>query len=253
MKKVFTILVMLLVCFGNAQESFEDAAFAKANEAYTSENYDLAIAGYEQILKTGKHSAEVYFNLGNAYYKINAVGPAIYNYEKALQLDPENTDVENNLKFANQMKIDAIEDTQVEGLVSSNLDAFVASLSVDEWAYFSIVLVLFTILMAIFYFYALTAGKKRLFFILTFLGLIIAILSIVAAFYAKNSLNNEQYAIVYTEEIATREEPKEKAVASFILHEGTKVEVLEEFNDWALVLIANGSKAWMPLEKIKKL
>ncbi|MEN8815355.1 MAG: tetratricopeptide repeat protein [Nonlabens sp.] len=252
MKKVIIILAILFVCFGNAQESFEDAAFAKANQAYTSENYDLAIAGYEQILKTGKHSAEVYFNLGNAYYKINAIGPAIYNFEKALQLDPENTDVLNNLKFANQMKIDAIEDTEVANLESNLLD-IIQNLSVDEWAYFSILIVLFTILMGILYFYAQTAGKKRLFFILSILGILMAITSITAAFYAKNSMNDQQYAIIFTEEFTTKEEPKETATSSFTLHEGTKVEVMEEFNNWALIQLSNGNKAWIPLDKIKKL
>ena len=247
MKKVLIILVALFVSIGNSQESFELAAFGKANQAYTTENYDLAIAGYEQILKTGKHSAEVYFNLGNAYYKINAVGPAIYNYEKALQFDPETIDVNNNLKYATQMKIDAIQDAKSQGL-GSNLDSFVALLSVDEWAYFSLVIVLFTILMCILYFYAHTVGKKRLFFILTFLGILLSVSTIVAASYAKNNVNDVQYAIVYTAEFITREEPKEKAVSSFTLHEGTKVEVLEEFNEWALVSLTNGNKAWMPLD-----
>ena len=252
MKKMLSILFLLFVFIGNSQESFEAAAFTKANEAYTAENFDLAIAGYEQILKTGKHSAEVYFNLANAYYKINAVGPAVYNFEKALQLDPENADIKNNLNFANQMKIDAVEDVQVDG-IGSSLEKYVTSLSVDEWAYFSILMVLFTILMAVFYFYALTAGKKRLFFILTFIGVLFSALAIYAAFYSKDNLNKEQYAIVYTAEFTTREEPKETAKASFILHEGTKVEVQEEFNDWALVSLTNGNKAWMPLNKIKKL
>ena len=247
MKKGLIILVALFVSIGNSQESFELAAFGKANQAYTTENYDLAIAGYEQILKTGKHSAEVYFNLGNAYYKINAVGPAIYNYEKALQFDPETIDVNNNLKYATQMKIDAIQDAKSQGL-GSNLDSFVALLSVDEWAYFSLVIVLFTILMCILYFYAHTVGKKRLFFILTFLGILLSVSTIVAASYAKNNVNDVQYAIVYTAEFITREEPKEKAVSSFTLHEGTKVEVLEEFNEWALVSLTNGNKAWMPLD-----
>jgi tetratricopeptide (TPR) repeat protein len=252
MKKALHIVCLLFVFISNAQDSFELAAFAKANQAYTAENYDLAIAGYEQILKTGQHSAEVYFNLGNAYYKINAVGPAIYNYEKSLQLDSESIDVINNLKFANQMKIDAIEATNTQSL-ESDLSSFVTSLSVDEWAYFSMVILLFTILVAILYFYAQTAGKKRLFFILTFLGILFSAISIAAAFYVKDSLNDQQYAIVYTAEFTTREEPKENSAPSFTLHEGTKVEVLEEFNEWSLVLLSNGSKAWMPLDKIKKL
>ncbi|WP_213524204.1 tetratricopeptide repeat protein [Nonlabens sp.] len=252
MKKALRILCLLFVFIANAQDSFELAAFAKANQAYTEENYDLAIAGYEQILKTSKHSAEVYFNLGNAYYKINAIGPAIYNYEKALQLDSENRDVINNLKFANQMKIDVIEATTTTGL-ESDVSRVITALSVDEWAYFSILILLFTVLVFLLYYYAQTTSKKRLFFILTFFGLLFLAISIAAAFYVKSSLNDQQYAIVYTAEFTTREEPREEAAPSFNLHEGTKVEVLEEFNQWALVLLSNGSKAWIPLDKIKKL
>jgi tetratricopeptide (TPR) repeat protein len=252
MKKALHIVSLLCLFMGYSQDSFEMAAFAKANKAYTSENYDLAVAGYEQLLKTGKHSTELYFNLANAYYKLNALGPAIYNYEKALQLDPNNIDVRNNLKYANQMKIDAIEDVPSQSL-KKNVVNIIKSLSIDEWAYFSIVIVLFTILIAILYIYAQTAGKKRLFFILTFLGILLAIASIAAAFYAKSSANDQQYAIVYTAQFTTREEPKEKAIASFTLHEGTKVEVLEEIEQWALVSLSNGNKAWILKDKIRKL
>lgn len=254
MRITIVLLVLFLGAFSNAQESESNElnTFKNANKAYADENYEVAIAGYNQILKSGQHSAEVYFNLGNVYYKKNEVGPAIYNYEKALQLDPENEDVLNNLRFANQMKIDSI-DALPENSFGSSVDNFASSLTVDEWAYTSIVLVLITILLMILYIYAGTSGKKRLFFILTFFGIVFSVLSIVMAFYAKDHLDSEQFAIVYVEEFKTRSEPKQSSEASFLVHEGTKVEILDEFEDWYQITLANGSKAWIPKDAVREL
>lgn len=235
-----------------AQESKDRAlvAFEQANKAYAASNYDVAIMAYKEVLKSGKHSPEVYFNLGNAYYKKNQVGPAIYNYEKALLLDADNPDIQTNLRYANQMKIDAIE-ALPENKVQVRVNDLVKSLSVDEWAYVSIVWVLFTVLCAILFSYAGTSGKKRLFFILTFLGVLFSIASVSAAYYAKNEMNNEQFAIVFTEEYKTRSEPKNSAEVSFVIHEGTKVQILQEFEDWYEIKLSNGSKAWLSKDVVK--
>ena len=256
MKMRLLILGLGLFLSGNiyAQEvvSNEMNTFKNANKAYADENYDVAIAGYNQILKSSKHSAEVYFNLGNAHYKKNQVGPAIYNYEKALQLDPKNEDVLNNLRFANQMKIDSIESLP-ENSFGNSIDNIAASMSIDEWAYTSIVLVLINILLIILYIYAGTSGKKRLFFILSFVGIVFSIMVIIMSFYAKDYLNNERYAIVYVDEFKSRSEPKQNSDVSFTVHEGTKVEILQEFDDWYEVVLANGSKAWMPKDTLQEL
>ncbi len=226
--------------------------FANANKAYTSENYDLAIAAYKQILEGDKHSAELYFNLGNAYYKKNEVGESIYYLEKALQLDPDDEDIQNNLRFANQMKIDAIEPLP-ENAIGSTVENIVTALSIDEWAYLSIVVVLITILLAIFYIYAATSGKKRLFFVLMILGILLSILTIMAAFYARDHVDDQQFAIVMVEEITGREAPKQSATSAFTIHEGTKIELLETFENWSRVSLENGSKAWLPEDVYRKL
>ncbi|WP_240642045.1 tetratricopeptide repeat protein [Nonlabens xiamenensis] len=251
MKKLLQIVMIgmfALPVFGQDPGS----AFAKANKAYAGENYELAIAAYEQVLSMGQHSPEVYFNLGNAYYKTNQVGPSIYYFEKALALAPNDQDIQNNLRYANQMKMDAIQ-TAPEDVLQSGWDDLVYSLSVDEWAYFSIVLVLVTILMFILYLYAGTVAKKRLFFVLTILGVLTTVFLISMAFYAKSNIDDQEFAIVFQEEVVSREEPKPQATASFVLHEGTKVELLEEFEQWVRISLANGNKAWIPQEAIKKL
>jgi tetratricopeptide (TPR) repeat protein len=253
-KKTLLLLMLFTTLLVTAQEVKDPGvvAFDQANKAYISSNYDVAIMAYNEVLKTGNHSADVYFNLGNAHYKKNQVGPAIYNFEKALMLDPDNADVATNLRFANQMKIDAIEALPINK-VKSGVNDVIGSLSVDEWAYTSIVIVLITILLSILFLYAGTSGKKRLFFILMFIGILFSVATIAAAFYAKNDLNREQFAIVYIEEFKTRSEPKKSAEVSFIIHEGTKVQILQEFEDWYEIKLSNGSKAWIPTDAVKKL
>lgn len=233
-------------------DAVDDSAFAKANSSYTSENYQEAIDSYEAILQSGQHSAEVYFNLANAYYKINKIGPSIYNYEKALQLDPNSKEIKNNLKFAQQLRVDKIEKTEVNPLIDFVAGVF-KSLSIDNWAYLSIILALIAILMFIFYHYAATAGKKRLFFIASLVFLLATIFTIVAAAYSQNWKENNQEAIVYSTETITRTEPKSTAESSFAIHEGTKVTIIAEYQDWAQITLANGSKSWMPLADLKKL
>ncbi|PQJ31565.1 hypothetical protein BST92_06330 [Nonlabens arenilitoris] len=252
MNWITSILFLLMTLIVSGQDDGINDRFAKANQAYTAENYQMAISNYEEILKTDIHSVDLYYNLGNSYYKLNQVGPAIYNYEKALMLDPSNEDVLNNLQFAKQMRIDAIEGLP-ENELESKASSIASSMSIDEWAYLSIVLLIISVLLFVLYHYSQTAGKKRLFFLLMILFVIGTIILVFIGFYAQNNLNKHQYAIVYAAEFTAREEPKQSSAASYVIHEGTKVEVLEEFNNWARISLENGSKAWVTLETIKKL
>ncbi|EAS20738.1 putative BatE, tetratricopeptide repeat family [Flavobacteria bacterium BBFL7] len=252
MKWIASILFLLMTLIGSGQDNGVDNHFTKANQAYTTENYQLAISNYEEILKIDVHSVEVYYNLANSYYKLNKVGPSIYYYEKALMLDPTNEDVLNNLQFAKQMRIDAV-NSLPENELESKASSIATSLTIDEWAYLSIILVIITVLLFVLYHYSQTAGKKRLFFLLMILFAIATIISIIIGFYAQSNVNKQQYAIVYAAEFTAREEPKQSSAASFVIHEGTKVEVLEEFNGWSRVALENGSKAWVSNETIKRL
>lgn len=251
MKFIITFFIACTCFMMNGQDGL-DSAFAKANEAYTAQKYEIAIAGYNQILKSDKHSAEVYFNLANAYYKLNDIAPAIYNYEKALQLDPANTDALTNLGYANKMKLDAIEELPKDSL-KERFSTFAQGTSVDTWAYLSIVILLFTTLFFILYFYAATTGKKRLFFLLGLLGIIATIFTIITAFAAQSAARDTVYAIIFDNEVTTRNEPRDNADSTFTLHEGTKVQVLETLKDWAQVQLANGSKSWIPVSSFKTL
>ncbi len=254
----FWILVMVLGVFNTsiAQEVNDsllgETAFAKANTLYTADNYQEAIPLYESILQSGQHSVEVYFNLANAHYKLNQVGPAIYYYEKALQLDPDNKDVLNNLQFAQQLRVDTVE-KGASNPWQTGLENLVSSLSVNNWAYVSIMAAMLAALFFILYHYAATAGKKRFMFILSLLLLLVTIGAVSAASVSQQWKENNEQAIVYSAETITRTEPKTSAAASFAIHEGTKVTVIEEYENWAKIEVANGSQSWMPVKDLRKL
>ncbi|WP_337251769.1 tetratricopeptide repeat protein [Maribacter halichondriae] len=113
MKKLMTFL-LLLICFSVSGQN--EALFSEASKAYNGGNYENAIQNYLEILENGQHSAEVYFNLGNSYYKLNQIAPSIYYYEKALLLRPNDSEIKNNLAYAQNMTLDAIDEMPETGL-----------------------------------------------------------------------------------------------------------------------------------------
>ena len=180
MRKIFDIkhgVLTLMIFFIASTLSLKAQApvsplFEEGNTAYNNGDFFKAVTLYEQTLLTGKHSASLYFNLGNAYYRLNKVAESIYNYEKAKQLDPENVDFKVNSAFAQNMTIDAIEPLP-ESQLSQVQNPLYALASTSIW---SKIVVLFVWLFAIFFsIYLLnkTTKLKRLFFVLSLFSLIL--------------------------------------------------------------------------------
>lgn len=226
--------------------------FEEGNTAYNNGDFFKAVTLYEQTLLTGKHSASLYFNLGNAYYRLNKVAESIYNYEKARQLDPENEDFKVNSAFAQNMTIDAIEPLP-ESQLSQVQNSLYAIASASIW---SKIVVLFVWLFAIFFsIYLLnkTIKLKRLFFVLSLFSLILFLSSFTIKFFANAEQENKKYAIIFSNEINIWSEPNLRAEIQFTLHEGTKVELLDSLDEWEKIRIANGSEGWIKNASLKSL
>src|SRR5690606_26947620 len=108
-------LIFLFILFGYISQAQNSDLFEKGNAAYNDGDYETAVTSYETILQAGETSSELYFNLANSYYKLDRVAPSIYFYEKALQLDPNDSDIRNNLSIARNMVIDDIEEEKASG------------------------------------------------------------------------------------------------------------------------------------------
>ena len=227
-------------------------SFDKGNELYRTGNYAAAAAQYEGILKQNKESAEVYFNLGNAYYKMNKVAPAIYNYEKALQLEPGNNDIKVNLGFAHKMVIDDIKEVPKVGF-SKMVDDLTSIYHHDTWAWIAVAFSVLFFLFFLGYYLAGTTLLKRIFFVGMFIALLIIVVAIFSAVFVKAQEAKERPAIVFDEVVSVKNEPNPNSNDAFILHEGTKVNVLETLDNFKKVELADESVGWIASSAIKEI
>ncbi len=249
MKHLFYILAILLSSISVAQNH---ALFGKGNTLYNQGKYTEAIDAYKTILDTKNHSAELYYNLGNAYYKLNEVAPSIYYYEKALQLAPNDADIKNNLAFAKNMTIDAI-DTIPEGGISKFIKSTTNYMTFDGWAKTSIALVLCFVILFLIYYFAYSTLNKRLAFIGSMISLSLLAIVLTLAFHKFNLDKSNKPAIVFSQESKVKAEPNLRSEEAFILHEGTKVQVLDTVKSWKKIKLPDGKTGWIPKEDIKAL
>lgn len=235
-----------------SQSILAQTSFDKGNNLYQKGKYNEAIVAYESILKSGQQSAELYFNLGNCYYKLNQVAPAIFNFEKALLLNPTDTEIKNNLSFAQKMTIDDIIEAPKVGF-SKIIQDFTSGFHYDVWAWISIFLATLFLICFLGYYFSNKTILKRLFFTSMIIVFFFILVSIFAGFYEKDIYNEERPAIVFEESISIKSEPKSTSEDAFILHAGTKVFVLESLNNYKKIKLADLKEGWIQKDAIKEL
>ena len=245
MKKIIFILLLTTQVF------FAQNGFEKGNALYQKGKYEQAVTAYESVLKTNRHSAELYFNLGNCYYKLNKVAPAIYNYEKALVLNPEDAEISNNLKFAQKLQIDEIKVIPTVGF-SKMVHDFASIFHYNTWAWISVGFSILFLLCFMGYYFSKLTLTKRIFFFGMFGLLLLLLISVSAAISEKNDYENEKPAIVFAESTEVRSEPQKASNATFVLHEGTKVYVLEKLGNWKKIQLTDGTEGWIDGNAIKE-
>jgi len=246
------ILLVLTLSIGVQAAAQDNPLFNKATEAYNKGRYDEAISYYEQILESGRHSAAVYFNLGNSYYKKNEIAPSIYYYEKALLLEPGDPETRNNLRFAQNMTLDAIPplpQTDLQRLYRR----LIFALSLDGWAYAGIFFVLLFVGAYLFFLGSDTPNRKRIGLITSLTSLMLAVVCTSLSYLQYRAYRKDQPAIVFAREIPVRSEPNERSTSAFLLHEGAKVKVLDSLNEWRKIQLADGQNGWITAESIRLL
>ena len=219
--------------------------FEQANQLYLQAKYPDAIAQYEKIVQSGFESGELYFNLGNAYYKSGNIQKAILNYERAKQLLPRDEDVQFNLQLANLQvvdKIDAVPRLFVYRWIDSMLALF--SLSTMGWIVYSFFIL--TLAAFAFFLYARTYTQKRL---SMFGGLVFSaalILTMIGYGVQSYKESNTEFAIVMSDVANIKAAPDSKGNDLFVLHKGLRVQVLDSVNHWRKIRLADGKVGWIP-------
>ena len=248
--KRYTLLI-LIALFSLACKAQQDANdwIEQANAAYNMGNYDSAKIVYEKILSTDMESVPLYFNLGNTYYKMHEYPMAIYYYEKALKLDPSNEEVQTNLAIANHAIVDKIEPVPQSFIVKFWCNTR-ALLSGDQWAWCSIAFFALLLVSVFLFLRSRKIGVRKLGFFAGIVFLLVFALSVVFAAQQKYASENQDQAIIMAPTVTVKSSPNAASVDLFVLHEGTKVTVLESSDGWNKVRIANGSVGWLEVDKM---
>ena len=243
---------LLYIVLLTTQVFFAQNGFENGNALYQKGKYQEAITAYESVFRTKKQSAELYFNIGNCYYKLNKVAPAIYNYEKALLLNPNDTEIQNNLKFAQKLQIDDIKTVEKVGF-NKLIQDFTNTFHYNTWGGIAVGLSIVFLLFFVGYYFSQITVSKRLFFFGMFFGMLLLIVSVAAAIFEKNQYNKDQPAIVFSEIVSVKSEPKNGATDAFVIHEGTKVYVIESLDNWDKIQLTDGNEGWIENSAIKRL
>jgi tetratricopeptide (TPR) repeat protein len=228
------------------------ADFDKANQSYQREQYKEAIQGYQKLLNDGQESAELHFNLGNCYYKLHEVAPAIYHYEKALQLNPNDREIQTNLVYANKRTIDDIKVIPKVGF-HQLIGSYTSALKPSSWGIWAIVLSFMAVGLFIGFYLSYVGLFKRLYFIGMMCLLLGVAVTTIAGFYEQNRIDSMHPAIVFDETAPVKSEPKASAPDAFVLHAGTKVEVLETLANWRKIELSDETTGWIDADKLKEL
>lgn len=247
MKKIgFFLLIQFFALAAFAQ----DATIKEAEAAYTKEDYGKAIELYEGLLKSHGESSEIYYNLGNAYYKENKIAPAILNYERALLLDPGDGDIRFNLQLARQKSVDKIEPVD-DFFLHRWFDTVQNMGAADSWAQAGIVCFILFIGCLILFFFSKWIYLKKIGFYLGILFLVMVIFSNIFASNQKSELMDRKGAIVFAPTVTVKSSPDASGTDLFILHEGTKVSIKSKLGDWSEIEMVDGNVGWMPSKEIE--
>ncbi|MCX6292044.1 MAG: tetratricopeptide repeat protein, partial [Bacteroidetes bacterium] len=220
------------------------ADFNKAKEYYQKSDYENAARLYESIVKSGMVSAEVYYNLGNCYFKTGNISATMLQYERAKKFSPDDEDISFNIKIASLKVVDKME--VVPEVFYKRWQRNIALFfTTDTWT--KIFLVNFWLLFIFLSGYVISASSfiKKISFITAIIFLITSVSTFMATQKSYSMTYVDQQAIITSASVYVKNSPDEKGSDQFIIHEGTKVDVLDELGDWKKIRIANGSIGWL--------
>jgi tetratricopeptide (TPR) repeat protein len=246
------LAALLFLCAFSLHAKGPQDDFVKANEYYKKADYENAVKTYEQILKEGHTSAEIYFNLGNSYYKMGNTAKSILNYERALKLNPDDEDVNFNLRIAQLKVADKIEPLP-EIFYMRWLKSLTASLPLSTWSILFLACFWLLFISAAFYLFSFSSAAKRTAFVFILIFMLLSVSSFLIARQSHHTERSSIDAIISSASVYVKSSPDEKGNDLFILHEGTKVNVLDELGEWKKIRIANGTVGWLKANDIAQI
>ena len=253
--KSAALAILLLVGLPFAAEAqplaYPDSLWNAGVAAYTEGDYAQALRDWKDVQATGMMSRELYYNLGNAYFKTGEIAPAILWYERALRLDPSDADVRYNLEFARAQTQDKIDEVP-EIFFEQWRHALCYLLPSNTWAALSLVFFGITVALVLLFLLGSTSARRRTGFFTAIVTLLLALLGWDFARWQRAEARRQDMAVVMRPVSSVKSSPSaESAKDLFILHEGTRVKVLDNVSGFSNIELADGRQGWIPSGEIE--
>ena len=245
MKSLLTILACLSSCLMVVEARDLQDILRAGNQHYLDGEYEMAVQAYQSIIDSGYASAELYYNLGNAYYKSHDITMALVNYERARILKPNDAEIQHNLDIAREFVVDRIE-VLPEFFLRRAYAGFVKIFDADIWAVISVVVFGLALGLFLVYFFVKRLLLRKVCFWTGSLFILVAAATFLFALKQDNLVNRHNQAIILTPSVTIKSSPDEDSGTDlFLLHEGTKVTVSDELGDWREVVLSDGNSGWL--------
>jgi tetratricopeptide (TPR) repeat protein len=244
-------LLFLQMFFNGAfPQDAKSEKFRQGVDLFTSGSYDKALGQWIDIYNTGYRSAELEYNIGNTYFKLNNLPGAILFYERAHLLKPSDEDIIYNLQIARTLIVDRFE--EIPELFFVRWFKFISLVfSTNSWARISIAAFVFCLIFLSLYFYSSRYKLKVLGFWLALLLIIVSLSSLAFSASNRQMVHNSHKAIIFSPQISGKSSPDNSGTDLFVIHEGTKVTTGEKLGDWYEIRLSDGNKGWVPAGSIQ--
>lgn len=245
---LFVLLLILSVIPASGQDD-RPLKFNKGVELYTASDYEGALREWLDIYDTGYRSAELAYNIGNAYFKLNDVPGSILFYERARLLKPGDNNINYNLQIARTLVVDKFEEIP-ELFFVRWFDFLSLMLHTNTWAVISIItFIAFLILLSV-YIYSSRYKLKVISFWTAVLLLFISASSLAFTLRNRSLVYDSREAVIFSPSINGKSSPDASGTDLFVLHEGTKVSIEDKVGEWYEVKLSDGNKGWIPLSSL---
>ena len=250
MKRII-LFISLLLCF--SQFSFPQSIELKqANTLYAKGDYSNAAKLYEKILSKDGVAPELYYNLGNAYYKSNEIGRSVLNFERALRLSPSFEDAKFNLELAHLKVVDNIVPSPTF-FIGRWINNLIKLLSSNEWLFISLSVFIFGLILAFIFIFGSSRVTRKISFYFTIVLIGVSFFTLVFAGVRKAQMFNHSDAIVMSGVITVKSSPDKSGTDLFQLHEGAKVSIKSTLGSWTEIKLANGGIGWVEQVNIERI
>lgn len=221
------------------------ASKSEADSAYAKEDFQTAARLYTQLLDSCGSSAQLFYNLGNCYYRQDSIARAILCYERARLLDPSDDDIRMNLEMARAKTVDRVMPAS-EMFFASLFHRLVLSMSLQTWAWLGILTFILMLAALAAYIFLPTLTGKKVGFTVAVVSLLFCLFANIAAYQQLHKLEDRDNAVIMSSSVVVKSTPSQSGTDLFILHEGTRVEIVDDtMKEWVEIVMSDGKEGWI--------